>query len=210
MIYKEKKFIFIHIPKTGGVSINKALYPFQDSVPFSYKFYNKFLSLKKRKIYPKYLMLPMHTKANDYKIFLGNEYYDYFTFAISRNPFDWHVSLYEFIRSKKEHRYHNMVVDMNFDNFVNWKINNELVLQKNFVVGDDGQLIVDYVGKLENIENDFKKIIQKIGITTTLPHLNKTIHEKYENYFDKKLINTVIEAYEQDFNFFNYKKRLHQ
>ena len=70
---------------------------------------------------------------------------------------------------------------MNFDNFVNWKINNELVLQKTFVVGDDGQLIVDYVGKLENIENDFKKIIQKIGITTTLPHLNKTIQKKYEN-----------------------------
>ena len=84
MIYKERKFIFIHIHKTGGKSINNALHRFQDNVPFKYKLWNKIYSkpLNKKPIYPDYLMLDTHTNAIEYKEFLGEDYDKFFKFTL--------------------------------------------------------------------------------------------------------------------------------
>ena len=210
MIYKEKNFIFIHIHKTGGKSINHAFHKFQDNVPFKYKLWNKIYSkpLNKKPIYPDYLMLDTHTNATEYKKFLGNEYDKFFKFAIVRNPFDWQVSMYFFMKEQKNHFQHEIINKFNFNEYIEWRVNEDFQLQKSFVVDEQDNLIVDFVGKLENIKNDFNHIQDRLNIQTSLPHVNKSKHKPYYEYFNRKTSNIILEAFEEDFNFFGYEKKL--
>ena len=210
MIYKEKNFIFIHIHKTAGKSINNALHKFQDNVPFKYKLWNKIYSkpLNKKPIYPDYLMLDTHTNATEYKKFLGNEYDKFFKFAIVRNPFDWQVSMYFFMKEQKNHFQHEIINKFNFNEYIEWRVNEDFQLQKSFVVDEQDNLIVDFVGKLENIKNDFNHIQDRLNIQTSLPHVNKSKHKPYYEYFNRKTSNIILEAFEEDFNFFGYEKKL--
>jgi len=210
MIYKEKKFIFIHIHKTGGKSINNALHSFQDNVPFKYKLWNKIYSkpLNKKPIYPDYLMLDTHTNAIEYKEFLGDDYDKFFKFTFVRNPFDWQVSMYFFMKEQKNHFQHDIINKLNFDEYIDWRVNEDFQLQKSFVVNENNELIVDYIGKLENIQKDFNYIQDRLNIQTNLPHVNKSKHKPYYEYFNKKTSNIIIEAFEEDFDFFGYEKKI--
>lgn len=68
---------------------------------------------------------------------------------------------------------------------------------------------LDFIGRYENIDDDWKFIKQKINIQDTLPHLNKSTHDHYTKYYTSiKLIRRVIDIYELDFDFFNYSKEL--
>jgi len=210
MIYKERKFIFIHIHKTGGKSINNALHKFQDNVPFKYKLWNKIYSkpLKKKRIYPDYLMLDTHTNAKEYKDFLGHDYDNFFTFTFVRNPFDWQVSMYFFMKEQKNHFQHEIINNLDFNEYIDWRVNEDFQLQKSFVIDENNELIVDFIGKLENIDHDFNYVQERLNIKTNLPHVNKSKHKPYYEYFDKRTSNQIIEAFEEDFNFFGYEKKL--
>ncbi len=46
------------------------------------------------------------------------------------------------------------------------------------------RLIVDYVGRFEQIDKDFRNICNKIGVPyTKLPMTNKTTHTDYRKYY---------------------------
>ena len=67
----------------------------------------------------------------------------------------------------------------------------------NYIFDKDGKLMVDFVGKVENIEQDFKKIVKKIlpdaHITQwRLPHMNATTKNKsYRDYYDDESIEYI-------------------
>jgi hypothetical protein len=210
MIYKEHKFIFIHIHKVAGKSMIHAFHKFQDNIPFKFKLWNKIYSkpLNKKLIYPDYLMLDTHTKAIEYKKFLGDDYDKLFKFAFVRNPLDWQVSMYFFMKEQKDHFQHDIINKLNFNEYIDWRVNEDLELQKSFVVDENNNLIVDFIGKFENIQKDFNKVCDRLDIRTSLPHINKSKHKPYYEYFDKKTSNMIIEAYEEDYNFFGYEKKL--
>ena len=71
MISHKYKCIFIHIPKTGGTSIENAL-----------------LGGKKQPTRIK------HKRAKDYLKQYPKEWKQYFKFTVIRNPWDWMVSWY--------------------------------------------------------------------------------------------------------------------
>lgn len=207
LISRSRKFLFIHIQKTGGRSLShllKAEAP--DTQPY----------------------LGTHDHAFWAKHLLANEWNDYFKFAFVRNPWDRLVSWYVMIMQKTK-RYHEMhrgnvplrlwqYVLGNSSNFEEFILNctkaiDDIDGKKSFVynqldyISDEcGDIIVDYVGKYETLEADVEHVLHKLGLNYQhMPHLNKSRRQHYSYYYTTKTRDIVAARYERDIEFFGYE-----
>lgn len=188
MINHEHKFIFIHIGKTGGSSIEHALNPsVQIASGISGTLENTELEGK-------------HWTALEYSKKYPKEHKEYFTFSFVRNPWDRTVSHYEwtiFIGNSK----------MSFKEWVTSRsfINNQKLLYQSFLF-NHGDLMVDFVGRFETLQEDFDIVCDKIRIEhIKLPHINKIDRKHYTQYYDDETRQIVAEKYAKDIEYFGYK-----
>ncbi len=187
--------IFVHIPKVAGSSIEKALYATKGKVS--------------------------HQTAQEYKKYDQLKFEKYFKFAFVRNPYDRFVSAYEYLRQGGRNEYDkawaekHILVHDSFKSFV-LSLNNEqhrkeilswmhFKPQYYFVCDEDKKILVDFIGRYENIKDDFKYITKQLSLSATLPHENKTVQRKdYHHYYDEETIQVIYRVYQIDFELFNY------
>ena len=73
------------------------------------------------------------------------------------------------------------------------------------VLMHNGTAIVSYIGKVENMEDDWKNLMELAGLNARILHMNETRHEHYSSYFtDSYLINLVGDRYANDIKYFDY------
>lgn len=131
---------------------------------------------------------------------------DYYKFAFVRNPWDWQVSLYHYIRSRRLHPQHREVKALpDFDAYLRWRVTQDLVLQKSFVADAQGNLLVNMLGYYESLNQDFAAICQDIGIKSTLPHKNISKHQDYRQYYSNASRRLVEKHFAEDIEYFGYK-----
>lgn len=180
------KFIFVHINKTGGVSVETALG----------------------------LPLKNHTTAAEYRDLMGESRWDrVFSFSVVRNPWDRVVSHYHHrIRTRqtglREHpiefaewvrRTYGEQDPLLFDN------PKFFAPQYRWISDEQGELIVDHVCRLETIDEDFAHVCERIGIQRSLPHLNRTERGRYQDYYDDQTHEIVRAWFERDIELFEYR-----
>lgn len=68
-----------------------------------------------------------------------------------------------------------------------------------------GSPIVSYIGRVENIKEDWRTLMARAGLNIELLHLNKSGGEHYSRYYrDKALVKIVADRYADDIRIFNY------
>ena len=188
MISHEHKCIFVHIPKTAGVSIYKIF------------------GTKRRQ--------QNHDTLEKYNRYQDPRRKNYFKFCFVRNPWDRFLSTYFYLKKggrggKGDVR--DAKILNQFENFKEFvgnfdKIKNDLAdrhFYEQFFWMDDR---LDYIGKVENLQNDFNFICDKIGIERhKLPHKNPTKHKHYTEYYDDETREIVAKKYAKDIEYFKYE-----
>jgi hypothetical protein len=145
---------------------------------------------------------------------------DYFKFSFVRNPLDWLVSIFFFFSQNENEIYYEFFKTLRgFDGFIEFlaaqsKTNFAGLSffeysfkspQRDFLYDEEGNLLVDYVGKFENMEHDFAEVCKIIGIPPVeLPHINKSDHKHYLEYYTPETKRLVYSILKEDIQTFNY------
>jgi hypothetical protein len=140
----------------------------------------------------------------------ASKYNDYFSWSFVRNPWDRLVSTYT---NKIINKHHGGIGNdwsklTSFKDFI-------LKIEKSDITNVDRHIRslhtffpedIDFIGKLENFQQDFDIICDKIGIPKQkLPHNNKTKHKHYTEYYNDETRQIVAEKYAKDIEYFGYK-----
>jgi hypothetical protein len=202
-----KKFIFIHVYKVAGISIRRALQPYNNlsSKDFPWYMNLKFNLGKRFEILPNWSI--NHIKAKEIKNYLPVDVFNnYFKFCFVRNPWDWQVSLYHFTLQYKNHPQHQRISRMkSFDEYIEWRIHNDFNLQKDFIYDDNNNILVDYVGRFENLQEDFNEICLRLEIPVVdLPKANSSKHKHYKEYYNDFTKKLVRDAFKEDIELLHY------
>ena len=133
------------------------------------------------------------------------EFDRFFKFAFVRNPWDWQVSLYTYMLQNTRHRQHELIRSMDsFERYVEWRVAEDVYLQKQFVTDEAGDVIVDYVGRFETLPQDFEQVCRRIGVSAELPHSNRSERRDYREYYNSRTIQLVADTYREDVELFGY------
>jgi hypothetical protein len=153
-----------------------------------------------------------HGTALDVRNKLPEEIYNsLFKFAFVRNPWDWRVSLYFYIQRRPRHKFYNITSCMSFSDFVEWDVLRKPPRQVDFICDGDANIIIDYVGKFENVNDDFEIIRNKLSIPnlkTMLPQINVSTNREfrdYRKYYNNETKNLIAEYFRDDIERFGYK-----
>ena len=109
------------------------------------------------------------------------------------------------MRQTRAHFQHDVVKNFTFDEYIDWRIRCGLVLQSKYIADKQGNILMDFVGRFENMEADFSEICEKLGIERRLPHKNRSKHSSYQKYYTDKSYRLVKKAFEEDIALFNYE-----
>lgn len=138
----------------------------------------------------------------------------YFKFAFVRNPWDKVVSFYFYNTKRNWDRYpFSSKTRPDFNKFIkNWYVKGS---RRGFHplshspcldwVSDKNGVIVDYIGRFENLQPDFDFVCDKIGIPSQiLPKRNASSRADYKEYFNQESIDIIAKMYKKDIDYFNY------
>lgn len=211
MISERYNFLFFHIPKAAGTSIinsikenlHKDAIVNEENKPLL-----EFLNANS-------VLWPNHASCGNLKEYLGNYVYNnYFKFCFVRNPWDRLVSLYHYTLQKEALKYHNKEKTipeftkniLNAGSFENW-IRSENIggSQFDMISNNYDELMVDFVGKSENIQNDFSYICGVIGLENiVLDKSNTSKRGNYKTYYSEETRQIVARHCKKDIEYFKY------
>ena len=77
------------------------------------------------------------------------------------------------------------------------------VNQLEYLLSEDGNIIVDRVLRFENLREEFDVLAQEIGLNGALPHANKTTFtQPKEKYYSDKSRIIIRQRFKKDFDYF--------
>jgi hypothetical protein len=77
--------------------------------------------------------------------------------------------------------------------------------QYHFICDKDKNIMVDFVGRFENIKEDWDYIASKMGVKTSLVHTNKSSHKHYRDVYTDKTAEIVYNLFKEDIDMFGYE-----
>lgn len=135
--------------------------------------------------------MPYHITARDMRQ-IHPDSCNKFSFAFVRNPWDRLVS------------YGHSLVGIDWDQMSRFD-RLDLIPQVDFIMDETGKPLVDFIGRFENLVEDFETACDMMGIPTPpLQHLNGSQHRQYRDYYDETAKQHVAKMYAEDIERFGY------
>jgi hypothetical protein len=177
-------FIFIHIHRTGGTSVKRALG-----------------------------IRSIHMTALETIEKLGqNRWNSKFTFTIVRNPWDQVVSHYH--HRIRTNRTNLQVNPVRFTKWVKRVYDEKdpyyqdtpkmTMPQSDWITDSEGEILVNFIARFERLEEDFRAICEHLNLQSSLPHLNISQHGDYRGYYDIETTEIVAKCFSKDIKLFRY------
>tara|TARA_B100001769_G_C22081256_1_gene582652 strand:+ start:617 stop:1276 length:660 start_codon:yes stop_codon:yes gene_type:complete len=217
IISNKNRFIFVHVPKNAGQSITNALLPYSlsnsqnaTSSLLGIKNYIKInTKLKKHFNFNLYSHnFSDHASANIIRASIGARYDDYFKFAFVRNPWSWVYSNYTYAIKNNRHHRHQFIKKsgFSFSDYVEWLCldKKKRTLQREFIY-DKNTLLVDFVGRFENLKEDFQYVCEKLSINESLSHQNQSANSSYREHYSNETRLLIEKYYRLDIETFEYE-----
>ena len=130
---------------------------------------------------------------------------DYYKFAFVRNPWDRILSacIYSNDKGYSKAKFGRDIMLTEFLSAIEtvpvWR-QKYLIPQNEFVKGSD------FVGRFENLEEDFTKVQQSLGLADVqLPILNETEHGHYSDYYSQSAKDKVACMFSKDLTEYGYE-----
>lgn len=188
--------IFIHVPKCAGTSVSKAL--FADEAAW-------------------HLPLTWYESAHP-------EFYRRaFKFAFVRDPLERAYSAYRYLSRDRGVKRDRPAMEMvqrysDFDSFIKGWLCPENALRQIhfapqwlFLCNHLGDVSVDFVGRQERIDEDFRAVCEQLGIRATLGRDNVSSGPKdgpapsVQKYCSDQARRIILETYRRDYQLFGYQ-----
>jgi hypothetical protein len=215
LISHSHRFIFIHVAKVAGLSLRDALHDYvEEPEHFRIKRPAKIIKGQPNPLYAMWESALIHATALQSRKELGESVFkSYYKFAFVRNPWDLQVSMYHFILKETAHIHHQKVKAMaGFSEYLEWVIatakpftKGATKFQKQMLCDNEGRVLVDFVGRYENLTADFAYLCQRLKIQASIAHLNQSQHSDYQSYYDKKSRDWVADTFKEDIELFGYE-----
>src|SRR5258708_30405009 len=194
------KAIFVSNPKTGSRSIEAALARFHDEPQLDNETKDGYYTSH-------------HMPACELKERLGDAVWQrYYKFAFVRNPWDWFISQH-FYNLRKQHVPHRVDLQLSGDDILGtyeflrsyrgtaWAYS---ACQWVFICNQSGTVLLDHIGRFEFLNRDFSTVLDALGCTVDLPHLNPSAHHDYREYYTEATRQLVGRLLLPDTRRFNY------
>ena len=187
-VFKERHFqdfIFIHINKTGGSSIERALGARHE-----------------------------HRTAREKRAQLGERFWaKKFKFTVVRNPWDKVVSHYHYrVQTNQTNLGTNPI---SFTEWVRRAYGSQdpayydkpkmFMPQLDWITDDDSKIIIDHIARFESLQSEFELICQRLKRTAQLPQLRKSERGDYRQYYDEESRTIVAKWFGKDVAKFGYQ-----
>jgi hypothetical protein len=208
LLSHKNKWIFIHVPKTGGSSIVTALEPYCDvHGQFVTQARDHSIPLYKKQTRD-YCQHDTIEKVNETLISQNYDPNEYFSFCYIRNPWDHAVSQFYYYHRLIERNPDPMprAIDVvNNCETVAEYIKSRYYLRPMMTVLNYSRA-VSYVCRFENYQQDFDVICDRIGLPEIqLPHKNASKHTHYTDYYDDEAKQIVAETNAEFIEHFGYE-----
>lgn len=191
-----KSILFIHIPKAAGMSVVNTLYSQNKS---------------------------HHAAAIDFLKEDKEKFYQAFSFAITRDPYTRLYSAYNYLKDGGMNNIDRVWWELylsEYDNFeafileggLNYAIENNaehFIPQYKFVFDDNNNLLCNYLGKIENLNEIEALLTDNLQRDIRFSHrnvINKS-NINLDDIYSKKMLNIVNECYQKDFSLLGYDTR---
>ena len=77
--------------------------------------------------------------------------------------------------------------------------------QLDWITDEAGKVLVDFVGRFENLAEDFAQVCERLDRDAELPHLKKSQRTSYRDYYDEKTKAIVQDWFARDIEHFAYR-----
>lgn len=205
MISHAHRCIFVHIPKTGGTSIEDLIWPGPRTTDdlwmgFVDRYHNKYQTGGLQ-----------HLLASQIRQEVGAGIFSrYYKFSIVRNPWDRAVSQFVFMDTRDDLRdFLGMKQGdglKKYAELISKKRHVQWEPQVNFVRDADGEPLLDYIGRYETFSASVFNALSAIGIkANAIPHRKKGQRGPYQGYYDAESREMIGTLYAADIEAFGYR-----
>jgi hypothetical protein len=207
----------VHIPKSAGTSVGTKLKIYSEDGKWGMQDHRSIRHLTPLQHLPmkqylgkvNYEIIYRHLRD---RILFKREYptrtqlETYYKFTFVRNSwarvFSWYINVMDDDKQMKRYR---IPENASFHWFVENRLNT-LKDQLYYITDVNGTIGVDFIGRYENLAEDFSSVCKRLNISDPLlPRKNSEGAPAYISYYNDHLISLVTQRYKKDIEFFNFE-----